>query len=184
MAIRHFFVSLCGAAVLALAAAGPSYAAPRKGDVAPDFLGYARNSDAVHLNQYAGKAVVISFWASWCPYCLKELPILSNIQKAGKGNIQVVAVNIEDLDTFRKLSRILAPLNLQFAYDPNNDAQDAYGVSTLPHMIIVGRDGKIVDIFHGYTEKFIPQIVASINHATGAWPAQAATAPASPAAAQ
>jgi len=41
----------------------------------------------VQLSQYAGKAVVTSFWATWCGYCMKELPILANIQKAAKGKV-------------------------------------------------------------------------------------------------
>jgi len=42
------------------------------GDTPPPQLGTDRNGDRVNLEQMAGKIVVISFWATWCPPCLKE----------------------------------------------------------------------------------------------------------------
>jgi thiol-disulfide isomerase/thioredoxin len=126
--------------------------------------------DPVKLSQYAGKAVVISFWATWCPYCLKELPVLSAIQKAAKGNIQVIAINTEDRDVFRRASRVMRDLGIELAYDPDQTAQKAYGVSGIPHMVIIGRDGKIVNVFRGYGESSLDGIVEAINRATGATP--------------
>lgn len=145
-------------------------AAPAAGDVPPDIVGMTIGRDPVKLSQYAGKAVVISFWATWCPYCLKELPVLSAIQKAAKGNIQVIAINTEDRDVFRRSSRVLRDLGIELAYDPDQTAQKAYGVSGIPHMVIIGRDGKIVNVFRGYGESSLDGIVEAINRATGATP--------------
>lgn len=60
---------------------------PAAGDVAPDNPGVTLKGAPVHLKDCEGKAVVVSFWASWCTYCLKELPILYNIRKAAKGRL-------------------------------------------------------------------------------------------------
>jgi len=145
-------------------------AAPAAGDIPPDIVGINVDRDSVKLSQYAGKAVVISFWATWCPYCLKELPVLSSIQKAAKGNVQVIAINTEDRDVFRRTSRVLRDLGIELAYDPDKKAQTAYGVSGIPHMVIIGRDGKIVNVFRGYDESSLEGIVDAINRATGAAP--------------
>jgi thiol-disulfide isomerase/thioredoxin len=151
--------------------AGTSRAAePAAGDVPPDIVGMNIDHDPVKLSQYAGKAVVISFWATWCPYCLKELPVLSAIQKAAKGNVHVIAINTEDRDVFRRSSRVLRDLGIELAYDPDQTAQTAYGVSGIPHMVIIGRDGKIVNVYRGYNESSLNSIVAAINRATGATP--------------
>jgi thiol-disulfide isomerase/thioredoxin len=110
----------------------------------------------------------MSFWATWCGYCMKELPILANIQKAAKGKVQVIAVNTEESEVFDKVRRPIGKLELVAAYDPENKARKAYGVNGIPHMVIIGRDGKIVEVFRGYDASTLPDIVAAINQAMGA----------------
>lgn len=144
-------------------------AAPAAGDIPPDRVGAGLKGDAVTLSAHAGKAVVLSFWATWCAYCLKELPILVNIQKkVGKGRLQVVAINTESYDVFRKASRHMKDWDMVLGNDPDNEAQNAYGVKGIPHMVIIGRDGKILRVYRGYSESSLPDIVADINLAIGA----------------
>ncbi|MCS0581450.1 TlpA family protein disulfide reductase [Massilia pinisoli] len=167
MRLRSLFPRTCAALLLSvstLAWAG----APAAGDMAPDDLGMTLSGKPVHVKDYAGKAVVISFWASWCKYCLKELPILFNIQKAAKGNLQVVAINTEDDEIFQKLSRAMRTLEIGMSYDPDETARAAYGVNGIPHLVVIGRDGKIVEVFRGYGESSLTPIVAAINKALAA----------------
>jgi thiol-disulfide isomerase/thioredoxin len=166
MTRRSWFKPALAATVLLLAAA--AHAAPplfKAGDTPPDVVGQSLGGDPVVLSQHAGKAVVLSFWATWCKYCMKELPILANIRKAGKGKIDVIAVNTEDEDTFRRVARVMKNLDLVLGNDPDEEAQRAYGVHGIPHMVIIGRDGKIVEVFRGYGESSLPEIVAAINKA-------------------
>jgi thiol-disulfide isomerase/thioredoxin len=146
-----------------------SDAAPAKGQLPPAYVGVTLENSPVLLTDLRGKAVVVTFWATWCQYCLKELPILNGLQAAaGKDKLVVIAVNTESRDIFRKVSRALQSLDLQLAYDPDKKGQETYGVSGIPHMVIIGRDGKIVAIYRGYSEESLDGILASINRATGA----------------
>ena len=155
-----FVVCLCALSTDA------AMASPGAGDQPPSEAGKTLNGDKVVLESYAGKAIVISFWATWCPYCLKELPILEGIQKVvGKDKIQVIAINTESYDVFRKVGRAMSDLNLLIAYDSGKKASEAYGVSGIPHMIIVGRDGRILRVYRGYSETSLDAIVADINTA-------------------
>jgi thiol-disulfide isomerase/thioredoxin len=140
----------------------------KAGDPAPDLLGQTMSNDRVTVSQFKGKALVVSFWATWCTYCLKELPILNDLQKAGTGRLQVVAVNVEDRAIFRKVSRALASFDIKQAYDPEDIARDAYGVHGIPHLVVIDREGKIRSIYRGYSESMVPEIVATINAAMGA----------------
>ena len=71
-------------------------AAPGAGDLPPPDIGHNLAGDEVLLTNYAGKAVIVTFWATWCKYCLKELPILDRVQvTAGKDQMAVIAVNTE-----------------------------------------------------------------------------------------
>lgn len=144
-------------------------APPRSGDDAPDYVGMTLEGDSVTLTNLRGKAVVISYWATWCPYCLKELPILNRIQSAvGKDHMQVIAVNTESREVFRKVARALQSLDLQLAYDPDSKGRRNFGVGPIPHMVIIRRDGVIDSVHTGYGEESLDRIVAAINRATGA----------------
>lgn len=141
-------------------------AAPGAGDAAPPALGTDIEGEPVNLSQYAGKAVIVTFWATWCGYCIKELPILENIQnKAGKKNMQVIAVNTESREVFRKAARVMKTLSLMVAHDTGGKGFAAYGGTGLPHMAIIGRDGKIIRIYRGYDESSLHAIVKDVNQA-------------------
>jgi thiol-disulfide isomerase/thioredoxin len=147
-----------------------SAAALAAGDTPPDYVGRTLGKDAVNLSAYQGKAVVLTFWATWCPYCLKELPILENLQRKAGKDLQVIAVNTENYDTFRNVARAMKTLELRIAYDPEERAAKSFGVNGIPHLVIIGRDGKIQAVYRGYSESSLPAIVADINVATGATP--------------
>lgn len=96
----------------------------------------------------------------------KEMPILESIQKtAGKRQIQVIAVNTELLDTYRRLARKLADFELTVTHDAGNRTAKAYDVNGIPHRIIIDRTGHIVRIHRGYREDALDEIVADINQA-------------------
>lgn len=138
---------------------------PGEGDIAPDFLGRGVDGRVVKVSTYLGKVVVLSFWASWCPPCRKELPVLGNIQKVGKGEIQVIAVNIESDGVFHSAAKILLPLNLLLANDTGERAFGSYGAKGIPHLVLIGRDGRIVKVWTGYGEGELPELAADLNAA-------------------
>ena len=167
--IAHMQLKFMIMALVVVASFGANAAPPKNGDEAPDYVGKTLEGDLVKLSAHRGKAVVISYWATWCQYCLKELPILGNIQRAvGKDHMQVIAVNTESRDVFRKVARALQPLDIGLAYDPDSKGREAYGVGPIPHMVIIGRDGVIDSVHKGYGEESLDKIVAAINRVTGA----------------
>lgn len=144
-----------------------SRAAPGPGDLPPPDIGHNMSGEEVLLTNYAGKAVIVTFWATWCPYCLKELPILDRVQdKAGKDQMAVIAVNTEVPDVFRRATRLMRDgMHLELVSDASGKAQKAFGVSGIPHMVIIGRDGRILRVYTGYSEEKLDEIVADINTA-------------------
>ena len=161
------------AAILLASAAGACIAAPENkplplaaGDVPPDYVGKTLDGVSVKLSDHAGQVIVVSFWATWCPYCLKELPILNGMQTvAGKDHLYVLGVNTEERTVFRKVLKTVEKLDMHFAYDPDGAARKAYGVNGIPHMVIIGRDGKIVQVHRGYDESMLGTIVDEVNAA-------------------
>ncbi len=156
--------------LLALASAPSAFAALKEGDAAPDFKVNTYSGDEVSPSAYLGKVVVLSFWASWCAPCLKEMPILEGIQKAaGKDRIQVMAINIEDRQTFRKVARKMQKESLQMlvVWDTHEHAQRAFEVKAIPKMVIIDKAGKILRIHQGYSETGLGKVVDDLNQALG-----------------
>jgi thiol-disulfide isomerase/thioredoxin len=139
----------------------------RAGDSPPPFLGTNLDGDEIDASQFAGKILVVTFWASWCGPCKKELPLLEGIQRvAGKERVQVVAINIEDRDVYRKLARGLkSGFTLSINHDTGKKASGAYGVHGIPHLVLIGRDGKVIAVHRGYSDEGIDAIIAEINKA-------------------
>lgn len=172
---------------------GPAWAAGtdatpplRGGDIPPDDLGHDAQGDPVRVSGLRGKVVVVSFWASWCGYCRKELPVLERVQQlAGKEQMAVVGVNTGDTpDAYRRLSRQLRKAGLQMAltYDRDDRIGQAYGVHGIPHLVIIDRDGQVAYQHVGYGEEMLTGIVDELNEVLAERPRPAPVpAPASPA---
>lgn len=101
--------------------------------------------------------------------------MLEGIQRvAGKDRVRVVAVNIEDRDRFRQVAKALAKLSVTFTHDDRKRASDAYGVHGIPHLVLIGRDGRVLQVHRGYSEEGIDAIIDEVNAAL-AVPAPAAS---------
>lgn len=166
--IRTMFV----AALLAFGLAGQVQAQEQAkavvvavGDTPPDVFGKDERGQPITLAGLRGKVVIVSFWASWCGYCRKELPVLEGIQKTvGKSRIEVIAVNSrEDRRTYRALLRQLKKFEFTMTGDWDGVVSDAYGVSSIPHMFMIGKDGIVARVYRGYSEEDLPEIVADLN---------------------
>lgn len=145
-------------------AAGPVQAVD-VGDVPPDYLGKAVDKTRIYLSESNGKIRIVTFWATWCAPCLKELPVLNAVQKMGGADrIQVIAVNINDRkNDFRRALRKLKDFEIDFVFDYKKSVADKYDVEGIPHMLIIDVDGRVAFQHVGYNEDAIPAIVDEIN---------------------
>lgn len=155
----------CLALVLA---AGAATAAPAAGDRAPDRLGKLPNGETVKLSNYAGRVLVIAFWQAECPHCMKQLPMLESLQKVAKNRVQVIAINVGTLSEFKEAVREMGKVKMMVTHDTAERGVMAYGVTTLPHLAVIGRDGKIVEVHRGYTEADLAEIINDVNVAVSA----------------
>lgn len=92
-----------------------------------------------------GKYTLLDFWASWCPYCIKELPDLDGLYADFKDKgFQIVGVavrdNTADTRTMVKEKNIPWPV----LYNTQRAAYDLYGFAGIPHHILLAPDGTIL----------------------------------------
>jgi thiol-disulfide isomerase/thioredoxin len=168
-------VSVIIAGVLVFAATTASSdtsAACSPGQVAPAHIGTTLDGVPVLVSDFPGKVVIVSYWATWCSFCIKELAMLDAVQTSANNHLQVVTVNIEPGYIFKKVAKKLSRLHIPLLYDPDKKGRKAYGVEGIPHMIIIGKDGRIDTVNIGYTEDQLGDVVTTINRAIGATPAE------------
>ena len=98
----------------------------------------------VNLQTFKGKPVVINFWASWCPPCRKEMPVLQAAQK-NNPDVTFAFVNQgEDLFTVQKFIDA-EQLDLQNVFfDQSSNVSRESGAAGLPTTLFYSRDGKLV----------------------------------------
>ncbi len=112
--------------------------------------------------------VVISFWATWCKPCIKELKQLSNLQEYKDSCFQILAVS-EDGRTRAKVPSFVQRNNWDFlvAYDTDYRLKQALGISDIPEMYILDRDGNIRYHHFGFKAGDELEIQEELNTLTG-----------------
>jgi len=90
-----------------------------------------------------GRAVVLNFWATWCPPCKEELPSLQTLHEIGGGDPMVIGVNVRETATL--VRRYLASTGLDFpvVLDPKAELARRYGVTAFPTTLLIAPDGQI-----------------------------------------
>jgi thiol-disulfide isomerase/thioredoxin len=126
-----------------------------KGDQAAGFrlptLGKAGLEDRqVALSDLAGKTVVLDFWATWCGPCQVSMPVLERL--AGRHpDVAFVSINTEGEDGAREafaMASRLAPSAIALSDD--GEVATRYGVVSLPHLVVIDRDGRVVWVHRGF----------------------------------
>ena len=123
-----------------------------------------RAGNEVDLAALRGKVVIVTFWASWCPPCRKELPVLGHFQRVvGREALEVVAINYkEPRRDFVEVVRRNRDMGLTWVHDARGAVSDLYGVRALPHMFMLDRDGRVAFTHRGYSEAALPGIIEEV----------------------
>lgn len=148
---------LC-AALSASALAAPEmvplevFEAVKRAEAGADLELPLRGGGTFRLSEHRGKPVVLSFWASWCTPCRKELPALSAFAEKNP-RVAVFTINVDraqaDADKF--LSQV--PIRLPVALDTAGQALGRYGVTSMPTMFVIGKDGEVALRKVGFSEE-------------------------------
>lgn len=116
------------------------------------------NGKNVNVASYSssGKVTVLSFWATWCVPCKKELTNMSDLYDDWKKkyNVQLIAVSIDDSRNASKVKPYIEGQRLPYEVllDVNQDLKRALNIQSVPFTIVADSTGKIVYSHSGYVD--------------------------------
>lgn len=118
---------------------------------AKDFQVYRNNGEVVKLSDFKDKkAVVVNFWASWCPPCKFEMPFFNKaIEKYDSNKVEIIMVNLTDgqRETKDKAKKYILDngYNMSILFDEDFSAADTYKLMSIPRTLFISKDGKIIN---------------------------------------
>lgn len=112
-----------------------------------DFTVEGKDGKPINLGAFItpGRYTVVDFWASWCPYCIKEIPELKDIiAEFGPKGVDIVGVAVRDKieDTDAAIEKYGIPWKVM--YNAQRIPYDIYGFTGIPHLMLIGPDGNII----------------------------------------
>jgi peroxiredoxin len=120
------------------------------------------NSVSLDAQLKAHKALLVNFWATWCPPCREEIPDLIKLYAKNKDRgLEILGVDVGESPT--KVSNFIekAGINYPVVLDRDMSVSETYRVVGIPTTYLMNSEGAILGEYHGYT----PQLVSDVEKA-------------------
>jgi len=128
------------------------------GDTASDFRFQDAAGTTFSLSDLRGNVVMLDFWATWCPYCSKQLPFLQQTHDEWQGTEGFLLITIDKGEEADIVATFMADEGLSFpvVVDREQKLSAEYGVSGIPTVFFIDEEGVIqakkVGYFHTYED--------------------------------
>jgi thiol-disulfide isomerase/thioredoxin len=133
-------------------------AAQKESQTMPSILLKDMNGKPKNMSDYSktGKITIISFWATWCSPCKKELNNINELYDDWKNkyDLVLVAVNTDNARNTQKVKPYVDGQGWEYdiIMDVNQDFQRALNIVQIPHTFLLDQNGEIVYQHSGYVE--------------------------------
>ena len=123
----------------------------RPGSKPPIFKAKSLQGRSVSLKDYKGKVLLIDFWATWCGPCREELPNVKKVYKEYREKgFEILSVSLDHSEDVLKTHVKEESLDWTHIFNGSlpegADIATQYGVESIPQMILIGRDGRILEV--------------------------------------
>ena len=142
--------------VLGLLLMSGAYAAgfeSRAATLAPELKAQDLAGVSKTLAEYRGKVVVLNFWASWCPPCLREMPSMERLKQKMAGRpLEIVA--LDSAETAEEVKAFVSRMKLSFPIllDPDGSNTRRWKVFALPTSFLLDAQGRVRYVLTGPTD--------------------------------
>ena len=145
-AARRARIAVAAALLLPAPAASPALAAPEIGKAAPALVATELDGQVFDLGKLKGKVVLVSYWATWCAPCKKDMPKLDAFYRSHQQqNLAMIGISVDRERDLAKVRRVMASLAYPVAV-LKDVTVDGFGPPDgVPITWIIDADGKIRD---------------------------------------
>lgn len=130
---------------------------------APEFALPDLAGAEVELTTFRGRTVVLDFWATWCPPCIYQIPVLNQLQAAHEagGDLVVIGISV-DVDGVEVVEPFVREHGVEYTIVlGDEDLARQFGAQGFPAMAVVSPDGSIDSMHHGVVDyEDLEEIVA------------------------
>ena len=141
--------SLVAVAVAASGSAGSAGTAPAPAAPAFSLPVLGHSGQKVALSNYAGRPLIVNFFASWCEPCQQETPLLARFYRTEHGKVAVVGLDENDVLGSAMSFTHKEGVGYPVGFDPEVIAASAYGVAGLPQTFFLNAKHRIVNRVFG-----------------------------------
>ena len=114
-----------------------------------------------------GKPFIISFFATWCKPCNRELSAISEVYAdwQDETGVKLIAVSIDQAQNINTVKPLVDSNGWEYdvLLDPNSDFKRALGIQMIPYVIIVDGKGNIVYKHNGYTDGAEKELIEKVR---------------------
>ncbi len=138
----------------------------KKQVVASEFELQNMDEETKRLSDYRGQVVLLNFWATWCPPCIREMPSMERLhQEINAKDFKVIAVNqMEEADdVFAFTGQLEVDPTFEILFDKNSEVSQEYAVKGLPTTYLIDKKGNIRYRAIGGREFNHPEVIKIIN---------------------
>jgi uncharacterized protein (TIGR03435 family) len=165
--MKRTLIAASAAWILAAAATAQEQSSEPKLGESPPALSLAKLLQApegakTSWGNFKGKVVVLEFWATWCGPCVAAIPHLNDLADQFKDQpVQFIAITDEDEKAITPFLK-RRPIHAWVGLDDNKSTFKRYGITGIPHTVVVDKKGKIAAITHpsGMSAQVLKDVLA------------------------
>lgn len=148
------------------ASAGDDASAEETRELAPDFMLNDLSGTPVRLEELRGKVVVLDFWATWCPPCEFQIPILNQVYEAHRevGDVEILGISV-DTEGPDVVQEYIAKHQAAYPILMGSESlARTFGAPGFPSLIVVDPSGRIADVHVGLIEALeLEEVIATVK---------------------
>lgn len=111
------------------------------------------SENTLAFSNYQNKALLINFFATWCPPCRAEFPHLNKLREKYKNDFEIINILVSDKKSNEDMLAFMNEFNIQYptTNGVSNEllAQHLGGIKTIPTMYLLKKDGSIMEKYKG-----------------------------------